>query len=223
MVRKLLGESRTANEDLHRGYDSTLWTGMILATALHFGVFTAWPEMYAPEIGSVSEAMLSVEFLEDIPLPKPPEPLPRPVAPVITDAFVPDDVTMAPTTWDANPPDVLAPPQAAAATSGDNVPRFVPFTVAPTLRNRDEVIRAMERAYPPLLRDAGIGGTVDVFLRIDEEGSVVEARINQGSAHASLDAAALDVAYVYRFSPALNRDRPVAVWVSVPVTFQVRR
>ncbi len=103
------------------------------------------------------------------------------------------------------------------------MPAFVSFTVAPTPRNRDGVVRAMERAYPSLLCEAGIGGTVEVFLLIDEEGAVVDARIDQGSGHAALDAVALDVAYVYRFTPALNRDRPVAVWVSVPVTFQVRQ
>ncbi len=34
--------------------------------------------------------------------------------------------------------------------------------------------------------------------------------------------AALAVADVYRFSAALNRDKKVPVWVSFPITFQVR-
>ena len=34
-----------------------------------------------------------------------------------------------------------------------------------------------------------------------------------------MDDAALRVARVYRFSPALNRDERVAVWVTFPITF----
>ena len=43
--------------------------------------------------------------------------------------------------------------------------------VAKRRANRADVVRAMEREYPPLLRDAGIGGTVRVYFFIDENGS----------------------------------------------------
>ena len=80
----------------------------------------------------------------------------------------------------------------------------------------------MEREYPPLLRDAGIGGRAVVFFFIDEEGSVQDFRISESSGHQALDDAALAVADVYRFSAALNRDKKVPVWVQFPITFQVR-
>jgi hypothetical protein len=94
-------------------------------------------------IDSVSKALVSVDFVDEISLAKAPEPLPRPAAPVITDTFVPDDVTIATTTWNANPPDVPSSPAPVAAVSDGDLPAFVPFTVAPTLRNRDEVVDAM--------------------------------------------------------------------------------
>jgi bla regulator protein blaR1 len=99
-------------------------------------------------------------------------------------------------------------------------PTFTPFTVAPEIQNRAEVIAAMARNYPPLLRDAGIGGTIRVYFLISETGRVAEVRIDQSSGHEALDQAALAVASVYRFSPAMNRDQPVPVWVSFPITFQ---
>lgn len=101
-------------------------------------------------------------------------------------------------------------------------PTFTPFTVAPSLMNRDEVISAMESNYPPLLKDAGIGGTVKVYFFIDETGTVQDTRVDESSGHPALDEAALSVAGVFRFSPALNRDQEVPVWVSFPITFQVR-
>jgi protein TonB len=84
------------------------------------------------------------------------------------------------------------------------------------------VVRAMEREYPPLLSDAGIGGTVRVYFFIDEDGPGGDRRIDVSSGHQALDDAAMAVAEVYRFSPALNRDKKVPVWVSFGITFQVR-
>jgi protein TonB len=101
-------------------------------------------------------------------------------------------------------------------------PSFTPFTVAPVVQNRDEVARALEREYPALLRDAGVGGRAIVWLRLDEEGIVQDVQINTSSGHPALDEAALKVGEVMRFSPAMNRDKVVPVWVSIPVSFQVR-
>ena len=99
---------------------------------------------------------------------------------------------------------------------------YTPYTVAPSILNRNEVVQAIAREYPGLLRDAGIGGTVRVYFFIDEEGEVQDTRIDQSSGYQELDDAALSVSSVYRFSPALNRDRRLPVWVSFPITFQVR-
>lgn len=101
-------------------------------------------------------------------------------------------------------------------------PTFTPFTVAPSILNRDEVVRIMNEEYPPLLREAGIGGTVRVFFFIDADGLVEQVRLDQTAGHPALDQAALNVAGAYRFSPAYNGDEAVPVWVSFPITFQVR-
>lgn len=101
-------------------------------------------------------------------------------------------------------------------------PSFTPFTVAPSILNRQEVIDAMQAEYPPLLKEAGIGGTVRMYFFISESGVVEDIRIDQSAGHPALDDAAIAVAGVYRFSPALNRDDKVPVWVSFPITFQVR-
>lgn len=101
-------------------------------------------------------------------------------------------------------------------------PTFTPFTVAPSITNRDEVVAAMNEEYPPLLREAGIGGTVRVYFLIGADGLIKGTRVDKSSGHPAIDQAALRVASVYRFNPALNRDTPVPVWVSFPITFQVR-
>lgn len=110
-------------------------------------------------------------------------------------------------------------PGEAEVGPGDG-PRFTPFTVAPRITNRLQVVEAMERAYPSELKSEGIGGTVRVYFFIDDRGDVKDIRIDQRSYHRDLDEAALAVARQYRFSPAENRGEPVAVWVSFPITFQ---
>ncbi|HEX6640456.1 MAG TPA: energy transducer TonB, partial [Thermoanaerobaculia bacterium] len=73
---------------------------------------------------------------------------------------------------------------------------------------------------PPLLRDAGIGGTTVVWILIDEEGNVVRTQVHQSSGHEGLDDAAMRVGEIIDFSPAMNRDRRVRVWLQWPITFQ---
>ena len=101
-------------------------------------------------------------------------------------------------------------------------PVFTPFTVNPDYVNGPEVMRALEREYPPLLRDAGIGGTVLVWFFIDETGVVRNQQVFESSGHQALDDAALRVAPVFRFTPAMNRDQAVPVWVQLPITFTTR-
>ncbi len=112
-----------------------------------------------------------------------------------------------------------APPTDTADAEG---PRFTPFTVAPEIVNRPEVSQALQSEYPPVLREAGIGGTALLYFFIDREGVVADVRIHESSGHAALDEAALRVARVFRFSPAMNRDRAVPVWIQIPLTFTTR-
>jgi len=115
---------------------------------------------------------------------------------------------------------VEAPSMSDDAESIVAVPAITPYTVRPDIKNRDEIARAMEENYPPLLREAGIGGTVTVWFFIDEEGRPQRLVINETSGHSALDDAALRVAGVVEFTPALNRDERVSVWISLPITFR---
>ncbi len=101
-------------------------------------------------------------------------------------------------------------------------PVFTQMTVPPGIRNQAEIEQVLMREYPSILRDAGIGGEVIVWVLISEEGRVLDSRISQGSGHVQLDEAAINVADVFRFTPALNGDRTVQVWIELPIAFRVR-
>ena len=212
----------TANDRLKRSFSSWFWGAMIVATVIHFSAFAFWPELTAADFSFESDELEAIELPPEIEIPPPPQQIARPATPVMASADIDEDITIAPTTFEDNPGEDLPPPPEEQAVDLSAAPTFTPFTVAPDIQNRAEVIRAMEREYPPLLRDAGIGGTVQVYFFIDEEGTVQQFQVNESSGHQALDDAALAVAGVYRFSAALNRDKRVPVWVSFGITFQVR-
>jgi len=98
---------------------------------------------------------------------------------------------------------------------------FAVYDTPPILQNVDEVRRALESAYPRELRDAGIGGRVELWLYVDLSGAVVNHEIKTSSDSDALDRAAAEVARQMRFSPASSQGEPTAVWISQWVAFQV--
>ena len=212
--------TESANDRFKSSFSTWFWGSMITATVLHF-VFFAFLDFGEPE--DVSFSMEEIEMIDippEVEIPPPPEAIARPATPVVATATIDEDITIAPVTFDENPVENLPPPPDEVETDISAAPAFTPYTVAPDRINDSEIQRALEREYPPLLRDAGIGGTVVVWFFIDETGIVQNQRVHTSSGHQALDDAALRVAPVFRFTPALNRDKAVPVWVSFPITFR---
>ncbi len=212
----------TANDRLKQSFGSWFWGSMMAAVLVHFAVMAFWPNLEASDVSFTMEDMEAVDLPPEIEIPPPPEQIQRPANPVVSEAQIDDDVTISPTTFDDNQPDDLPPPPSDTGAGLGDQPVFTPFTVAPEVRNREEVGRILQREYPSSLRDAGIGGTVVMHFFIDEEGEVQNVVVQESSGHASLDAAAERVAMQFEFSPALNRDQRVPVWIQLPITFQSR-
>ncbi len=212
-------EVETANDRLKKSFGSWFWGSVIVATVVHFGIFALWPDMTSADVSFESAELEAIELPPEIDIPPPPEQIARPATPVISDATIEEDISIAPTTFEDNPVEDLPPPPEATETDLSAGPTFTPFTVSPDLKNEREVQRALEREYPPLLRDAGIGGQVIVWFFLDEDGRVIDTQVQKSSGHTTLDNAALAVADIMQFTPALNRDKRVKVWVQFPITF----
>jgi protein TonB len=107
--------------------------------------------------------------------------------------------------WDAPPP----PP------SGPQV-RFIPYDDPPV------PLSPIDPIYPEIAQEAGIEGTVIIQAFIDDRGRVQETLVLKGVPNTGLDEAAAEAIRVTRFKPAKQRDRPVGVWISIPVHFTLR-
>ena len=212
----------TENDRFKQSFGSWFWGSMIAATVVHFMLFQFWPTQTAEDVSFTAEELEMIELPPEIEIPPPPEAISRPATPVMATADIDDDITIAPTTFADNPiEDLPPPPTDDGAVDISAAPVFTPMTVRPEIVNRGAVQAALMREYPPILRDAGIGGTVEVWFFISEEGRVLDSRVSKSSGQVQFDQAALKVADVVRFSPALNRDQRVQVWIQLPITFQV--
>lgn len=216
-------DDETANGRFKRSFGARLWSGMIAATVLHFGVFALWPSMTAQDLVATAESTELIDLPPEVDIPEPPEQIAKPAKPVIGDTELDEDVTIASTRPEDYRPEELAPPEVDTAADAGGMPMLTPYTVAPRLLNPAEVQRALQAEYPPALRDAGIGGVVTVLVRIDESGAVLDGRVHESSGYEALDAAALAVVREMRFTAALNMDTPVPVWVRQDVTFVARQ
>jgi protein TonB len=87
-----------------------------------------------------------------------------------------------------------------------------------------ELLHAPPLGYPPLLRQAGVEGTVMLEFVVDTVGRVERASVHIVSCpHVGFEPAALEVARQAVFRPARVGGRAVRVLVRMPVNFSLRR
>lgn len=211
----------TANERLKNRFRAYFWSSVVCAAAVHFLILALWPSIMIADVSIDSASMDQIEIPLDVEIPPPPEALSRPAVPIASmDVDFDLDATIDPGTFDANPPTELPPPPVGNVDVSAS-PGFTPYEVRPELRNRAEYTAALVRRYPPRLKDAGIGGTVLLWIFVDEEGIPRNTRVVESSGYEHFDRVAESlVLEVARFSPALNRDQRVPVWIQIPITFQ---
>jgi TonB family protein len=209
----------SANEAFKRASQQRLSIGLIAAVMTHVAVFEVFPKMEAENLTAVVTALEMIELPPQVVIPPPPEHVVRPATPKVAAVEMDEDVTIAPTTFASNPVENLAPPKTNVDPS--DRPSFIPYTVAPALRNEEEVLSYLTRAYPSMLKSAGIGGAVVLWLYIDERGQVQRTVVAESSGFEQLDAAAENVAARMLWSPAMNRDKKTPVWLSQAIDFSV--
>ena len=225
-VHVLPAASVTAHDVLKRRSRSWFWEAIIVATVLHVLVLVFRPAISPPDVSWRTAELTIVDLPPEVEIPPPPQAIARPATPVFSaNTEVSQEITIAATTFEANVLEALPPPPRTTARQEQDLARapvFTPYTVAPTLKNREQVAGLLVKEYPHLLRETGIGGESVLWFFIDETGKVVDARVHRSSGHPPLDAAALRVAGAMQFSPAMNRDVRVPVWVQIPIMFTAR-
>ncbi|MGD2217047.1 MAG: energy transducer TonB [Gemmatimonadales bacterium] len=208
----------TANDRFKERCNACLWGGIILATVVHFGVIRFFPTLTAADVSFGVMEFEAIELPPEIDIPPPPEQIPRPAVPVVAATELEEDVTIAPTTFEENPVESLPPPPSDVERLIDR-PVFTPYTVAPRLIDPERAQRIVSQKYPPIMRQAGIGGTTRLLAFIDMAGVVQKCVVGESSGYEELDRAAIAAMMEFEFEPAIHLDKHVPVWIAMPITF----
>ncbi|MFC1569574.1 energy transducer TonB [bacterium] len=98
---------------------------------------------------------------------------------------------------------------------------FVPYDEPPTPIGGFAAIQR-QLVYPEIARKAGVEGRVTVQAQVDVDGNVIRTKVVQTLGPNGCDEAAIKAIRAVKWKPAKQRDRPVKVWIAVPVDFKLR-
>jgi len=98
------------------------------------------------------------------------------------------------------------------------IDEFIPVEKEPFI-DLNELQKKIQ--YPEIARRAGIEGKVLIRILVEKDGKPKRHRIEY-SDNEQLNDAAIKAVMSSVFTPAIQNDRPVTCWVTIPVTFRLR-
>ncbi len=211
-----------ANKEFKSRYQRNIELSLVLSLVFLVAVFQGWKQ-FEHEANAVIPEFDKPIYAENIrtvypkKIPKPS----RPAIPVETDdPDVPIDATI-----EGNNnfiTDIVPPPPPFNPEDGtvDHDP-FISYDEPPTPVGGFMAIQR-KVVYPEIARKAGVEGRVVVKCLIDERGNVIDTQILQSLGNNGCDEAAITAVRSVKWKAAMQRDKPVKVWISVPVTFRLK-
>jgi len=211
--------------DLKLKYRKTMECSLIISLLLLITIFEVFPQKFQSE-ARYKEVQLAKIEVEDIPkteqLTKAPPP-PRPVVPIASESEdIPEDLTIEDTEIDFTE---IPPPPPLPTSSEDDIEqgyRFVAYDKAPEPIGGFAVIQSYLE-YPEIARKAGMEAYLIIGVLIDERGYVIKTQVMQESgSNVGFEDAAQKAVIQVKWKPAMQRDKPAKVWISIPIRFRLK-
>ena len=205
--------------DLRLKYKKVIEFTLVLSLLFCIVLFQAFKSFEHEKV----ESGIEIEKIqaEEIPqtqqekLPPPPS---RPAIPIESESEdIPEDATIEETDIDF---DEVPPPPPPPVEDDDQI-QFIPYDDPPKPIGGFLAIQKKLK-YPEIARKAGIEGTVIIYAKINKKGVVINTKIIKALGNSGCNEAAIKAIKAVRWKPAMQRDKPVTVWVSVPVKFKLR-
>lgn len=194
-------------------YSGVYMRGSILFAIIMFIVlFNLFPQYAAhPYIPKEVEEPITLEPEDPIINPVIPKQIQKPKIPVETDnpeeidnAIIPPDSILF-EKFGEQDPNVIPPPSA-----------FIPCEKYP------EIKYSPPPEYPKIALAAGIEGKVYLQMFVGKDGIPKKILVLNSDVTPDCDSAAVKSACNYRFDPAMQQDKPIGVWISMPVIFKLK-
>jgi len=206
--------------DLRKQYQVYLQSGLIAVLVTLIVLFRAplsqgeLADFTPPEqeIVEVEEIIQTEQVETPPPPPRPPVPVEVPNDEIIEDEIIGFDFEL-----NMDGPLALPPPPAAE----EEEPEI--FIVVERMPEPNGGMEAIYRRlkYPEIARKAGIEGRVVLQFIVDERGNVVNPTVIRGIG-GGCDEAAIEAIKGVRFTPGMQRGRPVKVQFQLPIVFRLQ-
>ncbi len=209
------------NVDLKLKYQKTIELALIGALALLIIVFQG-SKRFEENVRKVEKIDLeiNVEKIEQTEQEKRAPAPSRPTIPIESeDEDIPEDATIE--TTDIDLTELPPPPPPPKEEVDESAQIFVAYDEPPAPIGGFAAIQR-NLVYPEIARKAGVEGRVVVHCLIDRRGNVVDTKILKSLGNNGCDEAAIAAINSVKWKPAKQRDKPVKVWVAIPVVFQLK-
>ena len=213
------GKNPEAN--LRLTYRKLFWSCLGVSTVFHVLLIFVFPSLDS-EAHVKSEKPIVIQ-LEEIPETKQvrrPPPPPRPMVPVATDSpEIDDEITIEDTDLDLDLDDFAPPPDLEDLFDDMEIEEEEEIVDLWRVERPPNPTKRVPPEYPDIARKAGLTGKVFVTALVNKLGKVEE--IGKISGPEVFHQSAREAALRWEFEPAIQNDKPVKVWVSLPFTYQL--
>jgi protein TonB len=208
--------------DLRNDYQITLQGTLIFALLVAIALFNFNMNFGAGfEIEEITRDELELEDIIQTEIIETPPPPPRPPVPIEVpdDAILDDELLDLDAFLDMDAGFDLPPPP-PPVEEDDEPEIFVVVENMPEMIGGQQALYSVLR-YPEIARRAGIEGRVIIQFVVDEQGNVLNPQVVRSAGGGGLDEAAIEAIRRVRFTPGMQRGRPVKVQMTQPVIFRL--
>lgn len=213
-------ERKKPEADLRKSYTVFMQLGLVITLGIMILLFKVeFKSKSEMIIQTVEQETVKMEEIEQTRQDVKPPPPPRPPVPVEVpnDEIIEEEILDLDAELDLDAPIDLPPPPPPAEEEEPDI--FVVVEKTPEIKGgMKELYKYLK--YPEIARKAGIEGRVILEFIVDEKGKVSNIKVLR-SVGGGLDEAAIDALKKVKFSPGMQRGRPVKVRYTLPVTFKL--
>ena len=218
-----MARTKAPEADLRIEYRKTFWACFGASSVVLVMVILFWPSFEASAYAKPQEpVIIQLEEIPETRQERRPPPPPRPVVPIAsTDEEIPEDATIMETDLDFGLDDLAPPPpleelkartEVALEEEEEEIVEYWRVEKPPKSKN------GPKPEYPQIARRAGITGNVTIQVLVDREGKA--ERVGEIQGNEVFHDAVRKAAMATIFTPAIQNDKPVKVWVALTYKFQ---